>query len=286
MANSSPLPCWPSACAIRSRETLADFRRLGLPVEVLTGDTAERAAALDLPAARGGMLPDDKRVEPRVAGGKPLFVGDGINDAAALASAHVGRCALERDRPRASARGRDAVPRRPARAAVGRRTEPRGRARGAPEPVSRAGLQPRRHDLAACGVLHPVVAAAADGGVEPVAGLLATRVGVSPDHCANDAETSRERQRPAEVSAQSIPLPARRAVWHGLAFALQGVVFLLLLDSARRCHSRPRYSAGSRSPEECWHTSGALALDPARARHVRRHAHARQPRHAPRLVGR
>ena len=51
-----------------SRETLADFRRLGLPVEVLTGDTAERADALGLPAARGAdCCPDDKRAAVEAA---------------------------------------------------------------------------------------------------------------------------------------------------------------------------------------------------------------------------
>src|SRR5262249_36815085 len=43
-------------------ETLAEFHRLELPVEVLTGDTPERATTLDLPPTRAGLLPDDKRM--------------------------------------------------------------------------------------------------------------------------------------------------------------------------------------------------------------------------------
>src|SRR5207244_1983003 len=74
-------------------EMLAGFRRLGVRAEVLTGDTAERAAALDLSPTRAGLLPDDKRArveELTRVGRKPLMIGDGINDASAIASAHAG----------------------------------------------------------------------------------------------------------------------------------------------------------------------------------------------------
>ncbi|MCS6866839.1 MAG: cation-translocating P-type ATPase [Gemmataceae bacterium] len=74
-------------------QALAHFARLGLPVEVLTGDASGRAEALGLPPARSGLLPTEKHavVEAvQAAGGKPLFIGDGINDAAALARAHCG----------------------------------------------------------------------------------------------------------------------------------------------------------------------------------------------------
>ncbi|HEY1187968.1 MAG TPA: cation-translocating P-type ATPase, partial [Gemmata sp.] len=72
---------------------LARFAQLGLSVEVLTGDAPGRAEALGLPRAHGGMLPDEKRAaveRAKAEGAKPLFVGDGINDASALASAHLG----------------------------------------------------------------------------------------------------------------------------------------------------------------------------------------------------
>ena len=74
-------------------QAIAEFQQLGLKVEVLTGDTTERAVAMNLPAVRGGLLPDDKLAaieSAKAAGTKPLFVGDGINDAAALAAAHAG----------------------------------------------------------------------------------------------------------------------------------------------------------------------------------------------------
>lgn len=81
----------------RLRDTASDaletLRAMGLSVHVLTGDTAERAAAVGLGEARAGLLPDDKRAiveELRAAGGRVLFVGDGINDAAALAAADAG----------------------------------------------------------------------------------------------------------------------------------------------------------------------------------------------------
>ena len=74
-------------------QALAHFTQVGLPVEVYTGDAKGRAEALGLPPTRAGLLPDDKRAAveaAKTAGAKPLFVGDGINDASALAAAHVG----------------------------------------------------------------------------------------------------------------------------------------------------------------------------------------------------
>ena len=74
-------------------DTFASLSRMGLTVHVLTGDTRERAAALSLPNVDGNLLPEEKRqrlVEAKQRGGRPLMVGDGINDASALATAHVG----------------------------------------------------------------------------------------------------------------------------------------------------------------------------------------------------
>src|SRR5262249_52328690 len=67
--------------------------RMNLPVAVLTGDTAAHAQALALPDVAAGLSPEAKRQAIREMGAKgtrPLFVGDGVNDAGALAAAHVG----------------------------------------------------------------------------------------------------------------------------------------------------------------------------------------------------
>jgi heavy metal translocating P-type ATPase len=76
-----------------ARDTMLELQALGLPVTVLTGDTAERAAAIGLTApVRASLLPEDKRlmvVNMVKRGERPLVVGDGVNDASALAQAHA-----------------------------------------------------------------------------------------------------------------------------------------------------------------------------------------------------
>lgn len=73
-------------------DTLADFARLGISAEILTGDVPGRAESLGLQNVTSGQLPDDKfnRVQAlRELGRKPLMIGDGVNDSSALATAHV-----------------------------------------------------------------------------------------------------------------------------------------------------------------------------------------------------
>ncbi|MBA4792662.1 MAG: cadmium-translocating P-type ATPase [Phenylobacterium sp.] len=77
-------------------EAVAQLRALGLSVEVLSGDLpgpVERAAtAAGIQAWRAGLSPEDKAsaIEAHAAAGrKVLMVGDGLNDAAALAKAHA-----------------------------------------------------------------------------------------------------------------------------------------------------------------------------------------------------
>ncbi len=80
-----------------SSAAVAELRRLGLSVVILTGDNATTAAAI---AAEAGVdrvvadvRPEDKAAQVRAlqaAGQVVAMVGDGVNDAPALASADVG----------------------------------------------------------------------------------------------------------------------------------------------------------------------------------------------------
>ncbi len=80
-----------------SREAIAQFRQLSLQVVMLTGDNARTAEAvrsrLGIPQVIAGVLPTDKaqHIKALQAGGhKVAMIGDGINDAPALAQADLG----------------------------------------------------------------------------------------------------------------------------------------------------------------------------------------------------
>ena len=71
---------------------LAELRRLGLETYLYSGDRGERVTRLGIPESQGALSPEDKadRVSRlRRRGRRVLFVGDGVNDAAAMAAADV-----------------------------------------------------------------------------------------------------------------------------------------------------------------------------------------------------
>lgn len=79
-----------------SRAAIADLHRLGVKTVMLTGDNPHTAEAIaqqvGIDQARGNQLPEDKlrAVESLNTEGTVGMVGDGINDAPALARAHIG----------------------------------------------------------------------------------------------------------------------------------------------------------------------------------------------------
>jgi len=81
-----------------AKETVAEFQRRGLRVEILSGDepatvlAVGHALGLAPEHCHGGLAPEDKvRIVERAKQAGPVFmVGDGVNDAAALAAATVG----------------------------------------------------------------------------------------------------------------------------------------------------------------------------------------------------
>jgi Cd2+/Zn2+-exporting ATPase len=80
-----------------SRQAIAELHALGIKTVMLTGDNAHTARAIaaqvGMDEAIGDLLPEDKlrTIEAKMAlGGKVGMVGDGINDAPALARSDIG----------------------------------------------------------------------------------------------------------------------------------------------------------------------------------------------------
>jgi cation transport ATPase len=230
-----------------TRDALLELQELGLPVTVLTGDTAERTKAVGLAIyARTSLLPEDKRravIELLNGGGRPLFVGDGFNDASALAHAHASV---------SLASGADLAN------AVADATLYHGDLSALPFAVTlcrQAVATIRRNlnravlynltgiTLAALGLLHPVVAALLMVASSLLVAWSSARIGSSSADCRCPEPEGNDGWRPVLLAAG-----------HGLALALQG-------SWRWRCSTWPdRPHAGhwhsSPSPVVAWVGSG------------------------------
>ena len=75
-------------------DTIASLHRMGLKTAMLSGDVPATAQAvagqLGIDHVQAGLMPGDKLTAIRDMGAGSVFVGDGINDAPALASAETG----------------------------------------------------------------------------------------------------------------------------------------------------------------------------------------------------
>jgi heavy metal translocating P-type ATPase len=205
-----------------SKTALLGLEQLGLPITVLTGDTAERTAAVGLAkCAQTSLSAEDKRravIDLVSKGGHPLFVGDGVNDASALAHAHAS-VSLASGKELANA--------------VADSTLYNGDLNALPFAVSlcRQAVTTIRSNLtlaviynlagitlAALGLLHPVVAAVlmmASSLLVAWSSSRMRRVGI-------------DRRRPDLMETHGWR-PILMAAGHGLAFALQGLLFASLL---------------------------------------------------------
>lgn len=71
-------------------EGLSQLNSIGVAVKVFSGDRGDRVHDLGIESATGGMTPDDKMAaikQLRRNGNHVLFIGDGVNDAAAMSEA-------------------------------------------------------------------------------------------------------------------------------------------------------------------------------------------------------
>ena len=70
-----------------SAKAVEQLKAMGLPVEIMTGDSSGRTAA-ELASVSSGRTPEQKYSASCAATTNVLFVGDGVNDAAAMAASH------------------------------------------------------------------------------------------------------------------------------------------------------------------------------------------------------
>jgi heavy metal translocating P-type ATPase len=206
-------------------ETLATCKLMMLDVEVLTGDTREHSASLHLPNVRADLLPEAKQrriKELTQAGLKALVIGDGINDAPAMAAAHASLAlATGTELANSTANGTlyhgdlRVVPWAVALSREATRCVRRNLWRAAA--YNLIGIT-----LAAFGVLHPVAAAL----LMVVSSLLVTwssaTVGMNTEVCCADE---------AKSGANAFFYWSRlAAMLHFVCFAMQGIVISFLFD--------------------------------------------------------
>jgi heavy metal translocating P-type ATPase len=204
-----------------ARETLDDLTRLGLPVEVLTGDTLQHATAtLGTLAPIQSLSPEEKRQRIEDLYAKELhtlFIGDGLNDAAALSSATVGIALSSgtdlavgassvtlyggdlRVLPWAVALCRRAV-------ALTRSTM-----------LWAVGYNLVGMTLAAAGLLHPIAAALLMTVSSLWIAWLSSRAAVVPATC-------------HDTATPTVPVSRTVAGAHALALVAQGLLVVFLLD--------------------------------------------------------
>ncbi len=222
-----------------------ELRQLGLTVSLATGDSTVPPGTLGITDVHAGVLPQDKVAlvdQAKSQGRRPLVIGDGINDAAALARAHVGI---------ALASGTDAavVAADAVLYAADLRVIPWA------VQLSRAAMRTLRRSLywavtyniigmtlAATGWLHPIVAVLLMTASSLYLIFLATRLSTFPDHCTPEPLFARlQRPVPEDEAASRRTRPHRSgsredlaAAAHAVALGLQGITWLLLLEAARQ----------------------------------------------------
>jgi heavy metal translocating P-type ATPase len=161
-------------------DVVEELRQMGIAVEVLTGDTAKPDVGLAGVEWRGGLLPAQKRervAELKRQGRVVVFVGDGINDAPAMSEADTavamgGGAALARASAPVVYLGAD-LHFLPAAIRIGRQM----RAGVASNLRFAAGYNAVGMVVAACGLLHPVVAAMLMLGSSIFVSVRSLRVG-------------------------------------------------------------------------------------------------------------